>query len=306
MSSPIAESKPEGDNIDENLPSLPDGVIPVSSNQENGRSARLESLIAEQTAIISTLVEGIQDTNRLLRLLVSQKAAEVPVPEALVGAAPENEPGPQIPIQDNEQITNHPNSDEKEGEEEEGENGRRWRGTRLQGKFEDLRIEYLNSPPPPEVLKDYHRFFLEGIGRSNEPGHARDAVISSDVYKAGSDRASLGRMEVPWAVMVNTRLSLWILDSRSGLDPKYSALRHYLSGFWDSGPVEANDLGVSGVDWLWEIQWPRNYSFLEAPCIPLSAFLVYCVPGSDQIQAPQSLERKWNGVGALTSPGAFW
>lgn len=225
--SPISESKPEGDIIDGYLPSNPDGGIPASSSQEgNNRAARFESFIADQTATISALVEKIQDTNRLLKILVSQKAPEVSAPESLLGAAPENEPGLRSPpIQDNDRTTSDPKLEEEQVEKE--------REHRVKQRLHALWKEYHDSPPSPEVLEAYRGGFWGEIGHFTiQDTRVRDAVIVANSREPGADGAISGHMEVIW----DLQLPWSSINLERAMDGK-SALGADLSRLWYSSPV---------------------------------------------------------------------
>ena len=291
---PMAESKPEGDTIDGNPPSSPNGGIPASSKQEgNSSTARLESLIAEQTTTISALVMEIQDTNRLLKTLVSQKAPEVTVPQSPASVAPETEPGlRRLPPQENDRISKNPESEEPEemsgmGQEE------------LKQTFHDLWKKYFNNPPSPEVMEAYRERFLMGVGHPIDDirslGERSGAVIVTESREFSVGGARPGRKDVTWD----------LANIRRGSNAEGSAaVRAHLSRHWFSGQVEAEHFELDDKRWAWYAKF--NDEELWHRLFTLSASLLCYVPGSNQIQALEGVARRWDGRGDLTNPGAFW
>jgi len=289
----MAESKPEGDTIDENPPSSPKGGIPANFKQEgNGRTARLESLIAEQTATISALVMEIQDTNRLLKTLVSQKAPEAPVPQSSVRVAPETVPGlRRLPPQENDRISKDPESEEPE----------EMSGTRkeyLKHTFHDLWNKYFSNPPSPEVMEAYRENFLDCVGHPIDSIYGlseTSAVIVIEYSELGVDGARPGGKDVTWD-LANIR--------RRYNAEGNAAVRAHLRQHWFSGQVEAEQLKLDDKRWVWYSKF--NDEELRPRISTLSASLLCYVPGSNQIQALEGVARRWDGRGDLTNPGAFW
>jgi len=294
--SSIAESISEGNAIDESPPGGPDGGIPGSSKQEGNRStARLESLIAEQTTTISALVMEIQDTNRLLKTLVSQKAPEVTVPQSSVRVAPEAVPGlRRLPPQENDRISKDPESEEPE---EMSGMGKEELKQRL---FHDLWKKYFNNPPSPEVMEAYREKFLEGVGHPIDDIRSlgkTSAVIVVESCEIGVDGARPGVKDITWDLAHIP----WHYNSPPEGN---AAVCAHLRRHWFSGQVEAEHFKLDNNRWVW-YTWLK-YEDPQLHFSRLSASLLCYVPGSTQIQALEGVARRWDGRGDLTNPGAFW